>query len=146
MMKVLSVKGKVSEKNNKTNISHGFSVSENAKKLVVKYSYFPKEVEDEGQALKLINEGLEKYGEKSENPAEFLPIRNLLTLSFDENGKYRGACHRHPNKQIIYISDKNSTPGIINKPIEGGEWNAVLNIHFVGCEVEYSIEIEEEKG
>ena len=145
-MKVLSVKGTVDEKNSKSNICHSFTVSENAKRLVVKYSYSPKEVDNREKALELIAKGLEKYQYQSGNPESFLPINNLLTLSFDENGKYRGACHRHPNEQIIVLSGENSTPGIINKPLESGEWNAVLNVHFAGCEVEYSIEIEEENN
>ncbi|MBR7060689.1 MAG: hypothetical protein IKI34_03035 [Eubacterium sp.] len=143
-MKILSYKGKVNENQSKTNISHNFSVSDNAKGLIVSFSYSPKDVEEK-TALKLIEDGLKKYEEKCDNPSDFLPIRNLLTLSFDENGKYRGACHRHPNEQIIRISSENSTPGIINKEVESGEWNAVLNVHFAGCEIEYSIEIEEEK-
>ena len=142
-MKHLSFKGKISEGSSKTNISHKFSVSDNAKRLVIGFSYYPKEVEA-AHSLELIENGLEKYNIESDNPSQFLPINNLLTLSFDENGKYRGACHRHPNEQTIIISDENSTPGIINKPMEAGEWDAVLNVHFAGCEVEYSIEIEEE--
>ena len=143
-MKILSFKGKINEKDSKTNISHKFTVSENAKKLVVKFSYYPKNVENKEHSIELIKEGLKKYNDECENPDDFLPIRNLLTLSFDENGKYRGACHRHPNKQTIVISSENSTPGIINKPIESGQWNAVLNVHFAGCEIEYSIDVEEE--
>ncbi|MBQ9531696.1 MAG: hypothetical protein IJR70_06450 [Eubacterium sp.] len=145
MMKVLSAAGKVTEKDSKTNIDHKFNVSKSAKRLVVEFSYSPKNVENESNSLELIEKGLKKYKTESENPSDFLPIRNLLTLSFDENKKYRGACHRHPNEQKITISNENSTPGIINKEIESGEWNAVLNVHFAGCEVEYSIEIEEEQ-
>ena len=144
-MLVLSHKGRICGNDSKTNISHKFSVSEDAKRLVICFSYTPKSVENEDLAMKHIEEGLKRYGEKSNNPSDFFPIRNLLTLSFDENGKYRGACHRHPNEQTIVISEENSTPGITNKPLEGGEWDAVLNVHFAGCEIEYSIEIEEEK-
>ena len=143
-MKILSFKGKISEKNSKTNISHKFTVSKNAKRLVIGFSYNPKNVENVAHSLGLIENGLKKYNIESDNPSQFLPIRNLVTLSFDENGKYRGACHRHPNEQLIVISSENSTPGIINKPLESGEWDAVLNVHFAGCEIEYSIEIEEE--
>ena len=143
-MKIFSRNGKISEKDSKTNIVYSFTVSENTKRLTVNYSYFPKEVENREKALRLIEEGLEKYDEKCEALTDFLPIRNLITLSFDENGRYRGACHRHPNNQTIVISDENSTPGIINRPLEGGEWQVVLNVHYAGCEVDYSIEIEEE--
>ena len=143
-MKIFSRNGKISEKDSKTNIVYSFTVSENTKRLTVNYSYFPKEVENREKALLLIEEGLEKYEEKCEALTDFLPIRNLITLSFDENGRYRGACHRHPNNQTIVISDENSTPGIINRPLERGEWQVVLNVHYAGCGVEYSIEIEEE--
>jgi len=143
-MNILSLNGRITEKDSKTNIVHAFTVSENAKRLIIRFSYYPKNVEDATHSRELIENGLKQYGLKCENFDYCLPIQNLVTLSFDENGKYRGACHRHPNEQIIVISDKNSTPGIINKPLESGEWQAVLNVHFAGCDIDYIIEIEEE--
>ena len=143
-MNVFGKKGKICEQDNKTNIAFRFTVSKNAKRLVVKFSYFPKTVENKEKALSLVEKGFEKYGIEGENKSDYLPLNNLITLSFDENGKYRGACHRHPNEQTIIISDKSSTPGIINMPLECGEWQAVLNVHFAGCEIEYSLDIEEE--
>jgi hypothetical protein len=73
-----------------------------------------------------------------------MPVFNLVTLSFDENGEYRGACHRQPNNQTIIIADNNSTPGILNRPIKSGEWDVILNIHYAGCDIDYKIEIDGE--
>lgn len=144
-MVVFSKQGKISEKDDKTNICHTFRVSDNAKKLIVKFSYFPKTVENEKRAKELVEEEMKKYGISSYDVKRHLPVKNLITLSFDECGEYRGACHRQPNEQTIVISNKNSSPGIFNRKLCGGEWNVVLNVHFAGCEIRYIIEIEEER-
>lgn len=144
-MRILSEVGKLYPTDSKTNIVHKFIVPKGVSRLVVRYSYSPKEIEDEEAALKEIAYGLRKFNFNVANTSSFLPVRNLVTLSFDENGEYRGACHRHPNEQTIIIAEKNSTCGINNSPIKAGEWDVVVNVHYVGCEVEYKIDIEGEE-
>lgn len=143
-MQIFSKSGVITPANDKTNIKLSFSVPAGVKKLVVKYRYNPKMVEDRADALSIVNKGLSKYGASFINPENVLPVKNLVTLSFDENGKYRGACHRHPNEQTVIIAESNSTPGIFNRPVENGEWDIVLNVHYVGCDVNYEIEIDGE--
>lgn len=144
-MNLLSIKDKISPSQEKTNITHPFTIPNGINKLVVKYEYTPKTVENQENALNAIVNGLKKYDVDVANAQSFLPINNLVTLSFDENGEYRGACHRHPNKQEINIAAQNSTKGIINRPVEAGEWDVMVNVHYVGCDVCYSIEIEGEE-
>lgn len=143
-MLIFSKSGVITPANDKTNISHSFSVPSGVKKLVVKYSYNPKTVDDKADALGIVNKALSKYSASFLNPEKMLPVKNLTTLSFDENGKYRGACHRQPNEQTVVIAENNSTPGVFNRAVEEGEWNIVLNVHYVGCDVNYEIEIEGE--
>lgn len=143
-MQIFTKTGVLSEKDSKTNISFGFSVPNGAKKLVVKYSYSPKTVDDEQKAGQLVVDGLKKYDLQVVNASAFLPVLNFATLSFDECGEYRGACHRHPNEQTIVIAEEDSTPGIFNRPIKAGEWDVVLNAHYIGCDVDYSIDVEVE--
>lgn len=143
-MKLLSVKGVATVNENKTNIRYKFNVPNGISKITIKYSYNPKTVEDRATALSIINDGLKKYNAKGINPESQLPVKNLLTLSFDENGKYRGACHRQANEQEIVIAENNSTAGILNREIEAGEWEICLNAHFIGCDVNYEIEAEGE--
>lgn len=143
-MIVFSTKGKITPEDDKTNIKHTFTVSEGTKSLTVKYSYTPKIVEDKTLATLAVTNAMEKYDVKSLNSEAFFPVKNLVTLSFDECGKYRGACHRQPNEQTITIAAQNSTPGIFNREIQSGEWDVVLNIHFAGCDIEYEIEIDAE--
>lgn len=142
-MLIFFKKGIVTPKDDKTNIIIPFSVPNGTKSLVVNYRYFPKLVEDEEEALRYLEDGREKY-KTDFSFEEFKEVKNLITLSFDENGKYRGACHRQPHRQTVIISDGGSTYGIENRPIEPGQWDVMLNCHFVGCEVKYEIAVEGE--
>lgn len=144
-MQLLKISGIINECDDKTNISHSFSVPENTKKITVNYSYSPKTVENKTLAEQEIAQAMKKYNIRFADPASFLPVKNLVTLSFDENNQYRGACHRQPNEQTIVISETNSTPGIINRKIQSGQWKIVLNVHFAGCEIKYNLEIEGEE-
>ena len=144
-MLIFTEKGLVKPSDDKSNIVLEFNVPEDIKTLIVKYKYNPKTVENRAEAMSIVNKGLNKYNASFINPESMLPINNLITLSFDENGKYRGACHRQPNNQTIVISNENSTPGIVNKRLEAGKWAVVLNVHYVACRVDYEIEIEGEK-
>ena len=141
-MLIFEKTGSITQADDKTNIAFDFTVPEGVKSLRVKYSYSPKEIEDEAEARRQIEEAMHKYGVQSYDTDKHMPVKNLITLSFDENGSYRGACHRQPNRQLVTIAEENSTPGIINKPVEAGNWNIVLNVHYAGCKIEYSIEIE----
>lgn len=136
--------GAISPAQSKTNIKFNFNVPDGIKTLVVRYGYNPKTVEDRAEALGLINKGLSSYGASFIDPETMLPVKNLVTLSFDENGRYRGACHRQANEQTVYITSANSTAGIINREVEAGEWDVVLNVHYVGCDVNYEITVEGE--
>lgn len=144
-MQLLKISGIINECDDKTNISHSFSVPENTKKITVNYSYSPKTVENKTLAEQEIAQAMKKYNIRFADPASFLPVKNLVTLSFDENNQYRGACHRQPNEQTIVISETNSTPGIINRKIQSGQWKIVLNVHFAGCEIKYNLEIKGEE-
>lgn len=140
-MLIFSKEGKITAKDDKTNIVIPFTVPENIRKLTVSYSYSPKTVGEE-TAKRYVTENMRKYGVKLTDINLFLPVKNLIPLSFDENGKYRGACHRQANEQKVIICEKDSTPGILNRPVTKGEWDIVLNVHFAGCDIDYKISVE----
>lgn len=143
-MTIFKKAGKITPADDKTNIKLDFHVPDGISKLTVKYSYSPKTIEDKNLADLAVATGMEKYGVHFANPDEFKPVKNLVTLSFDEKGKYRGACHRQPNDQTVIIGETDSTPGVFNRKIMPGNWDIVLNVHFAGCEIEYNIEIDGE--
>ncbi|MCI5515455.1 MAG: hypothetical protein MR398_06595 [Oscillospiraceae bacterium] len=143
-MQIFSTGGIITPNEDKTNIVLDFTVPKGTKKLTVHFSYSPKYLEDEETAAEIVTAGLKKYNVSVVNPSEFLPVANLVTLSFDENRQYRGACHRQPNDQTIVIAETDSTPGIINGAIHSGIWDIVLNIHYAGCNIDYRIDVEGE--
>lgn len=143
-MRIFSQSGVIMPQQDKTNIAFNFNVPEGVKRLKIEYSYSPKEISDRSTANSLIVSAMKKYDIGFANPEAFLPVKNLITPSFNECGEYRGACHRQANCQTIIISNSDSTPGIINRPVKAGNWDIVLNIHFVGCPVNYSVEIDGE--
>ena len=144
-MLLFNVQGKITVDDDKTNIIHRFDVPENIKSLKIKYSYSPKTVEDKETAVRLVRDCLEKYDEKPDGKIESnLSVKNLITLSLDDITSYRGAAHRQANEQEHIISEDYASPGFIKGKIIDGEWKLVLNVHYVGCDVDYEISIDGE--
>lgn len=145
-MIILQTKGRITEANNKTNLIHKFDVPQGIEKLIIKYSYSPKILQDRDKAVRLIKDCYEKYDEKLiGRPADCLPVKNLVTLSVDENGEYRGAAHRQADTQEHIISTELASPGFLKGEIHSGEWDIVLNVHSISCDVDYQIIVEGEE-
>ena len=145
-MLIFSTKGRITADNDKTNLLHRFDVPENIKSLTISYSYSPKIFENREKAAAMIRSCFEKYDERlTGRPADYLPVNNLITLSVDENGKYRGSAHRQANGQRHIISEDYASPGFFKGEIQPGEWDIMLNAHCVCCDVDYTITVEGEE-
>lgn len=145
-MIIFSTKGKITPANDKTNLIHRFDVPQNIKSLKIKYSYSPKTLESREKAVEIIKSTYEKYDEVLHGrPADYLPVKNLITLSVDCNGRYIGAAHRQANEQEHIISRDFSSCGFVKTEIEAGEWDIMLNVHSVSCNVDYTIVVEGEE-
>lgn len=139
-------KSVLSVKDDKTNIIHKFSVPENIGALKIKYEYSPKEVADRELAVNLIKDCFKKYDEHIVGrPSDYLPVKNLLTLSLDDKKTYRGASHRQSNNQEILISADNATAGYEKGDITPGQWTAVISVHSISCDVDYKLQVEGEE-
>lgn len=144
-MLIFSTKGKITTANDKTNLMHKFDVPANIKSLKIKYHYSPKTLEDREKAVISVRNCFDKYNENLiGRPADYLPIKNLVTLSLDGCGIYRGAAHRQDDTQEHIISKDYASLGFMSGAITEGEWVIVLNVHSVSCDVDYTIEIEGE--
>lgn len=145
-MLIYNMKGKITAANDKTNLMHRFDVPENIKSLTIKYSYSPKTLESREKAVALVEDCFEKYGETlTVKASDYLPVKNLVTISVDCNGRYIGAAHRQANEQTHIISREKSSFGFIKTDIEAGEWDIVLNVHYACCEIDYTIIVEGEE-
>ncbi|MDD6727905.1 MAG: hypothetical protein PUE08_01615 [Eubacteriales bacterium] len=145
-MIILQKSGKITEKDDKTNIILKFAVPKGIEKIIIKYSYSPKILENREKAAELIENCYDKYGEKiTGSIADDMPVKNLITISVDDNGNYRGAAHRQAHEQEHIISKDFASPGFLKGEINSGEWDIMLNVHSVSCDVDYQITVEGEK-
>ncbi|MDR2091331.1 MAG: hypothetical protein LBP62_06790 [Clostridiales bacterium] len=63
---------------------------------------------------------------------KYTPLKNLLTFSLDSpSGVYVGDAHRHDANQVVFVSEKESSPGFLPHKIEKGEWTLTLSVFFV---------------
>lgn len=123
----------------KTNISVPFNVPKGINRLVIEYSYFPKELEDKEEAYRQIKENLirdcgDDWTEYTDFE-EFMPLKNLITLSLDSPVGYVGAAHRQAQKQSHEISASFSSVGFDKTEIYEGQWILTLNLHAVVTDV-----------
>ncbi|MDE5671268.1 MAG: hypothetical protein K2I14_07420 [Eubacterium sp.] len=146
-MLIFEKTGKVLPEQDKTNIPLEFNVPSGIEKLVIDYEYAPKILNDEAKATDLLQKSIEKYlgNEYKAEPKDFMPVKNLITLSLDENGNYRGAAHRQADRQHHEISRNSASVGFEKGEIKSGKWTLVLNVHCCACEVGYNVKITGEE-
>lgn len=132
----------VLKSHSKTNVSIPFEIPQGLQKLVIDYSYSPKELDDEKESIRLVKENLLRDGyEDTGDYGEYLPLKNLITLSLDSPKGYVGAAHRQAPIQSHEISASFSSVGFVKTEIYEGEWVLTLNLHAVvtdqcTCEIE----------
>ena len=145
-MVLLNKTGKITLAYNKTNIVLPFEIKDDFKSLKINFKYSPKTLEDKAKEIKIAEDCLKKYGEVQEGNIEnYLPIKNLVTVSLDSSREYLGAAHRQSNKQEHIISPTFSSAGFFKTEITQGEWKITLNVHAVSCDVDYKITVEGEE-
>ena len=110
-----------------------FEVQMPAKELIVKMSFTPDIYEDREKSVEIIREGLLKYTgifdeEKINN---YLPLKNLLTVSVDSPHKCLGTAHRHQKEQQHYINKRKASRGFVPSEIMAGSWNITLSAHAI---------------
>ncbi len=145
-MVVFETNGQITSKDDKSNIVIPFTVNNNFNSLTIDFSYSPKNLEDKEKLTDIIKNALEKYsnGYYCGHPEQYIKYStNLVTLSLDENGKFRGAAHRSSNKQHIVIGE-DSTKGFLDRKIESGNWDIVLSVHLALCNIDYKIVVNGE--
>lgn len=136
--------GTVTPQQDKTNIFFDFNVPDNIEKLIIDYSYSPKTVEDKQTAINLVKEKMKQYNAGG-TAEDYLPVKNLITLSLNDEKGYRGAAHRQADIQHHEISEKRADAGFIKGRINSGKWQIALNVHCCACKVDYNIKITGEE-
>ena len=147
MITLLDKKIVLTKENEKTNVPLTFEVEEDFSELQITYSYSPKILEDREKSKELIEENIRTdAGENfSDYPSweEFMPLKNLITLSLDSPKGYMGAAHRQADNQHHIISEEFSSVGFERTEITKGQWTLTLNVHaLVTDKAECLVKIE----
>lgn len=128
----------LTSENEKTNILLPFTVQEDREKLKITYSYSPKELGDCERARELIEKNLlnDTHGDRELYPEyrEYLPLKNLVTLSLNSPYGYMGAAHRQDKEQCHIISESFASAGFLKGKIIKGQWTLYLNVHALVTE------------
>lgn len=151
MKTILKKEIRLTPADEKTNISVPFTLQSQADEMHINFSYSPKILEDEQRAAELIKkcllhdtgEFINEYNDYS----EYLPLKNLVTISVDSPNGYVGAAHRHNPNQTHILSENVSSVGFSAGKIVSGDWNVMINVHAVVtdyCDCVLEIEAEGE--
>lgn len=116
-----------------------FTVPKGIKKIFITYSYSPKNLENKEKSYRLIRENILRDApediDRYPDYDEFLPLKNLITLSLDSPDSFSGAAHRHDENQFHEIGDSFASPGFLKSKIIAGEWRLSLNVHAVVTDI-----------
>lgn len=125
--------------NSKSNIRYRFSLEKEQESLTIDFAYQPKLLEDRKRSRRLIELGIRKYGGRQRDQLllqweSFLPIGNLITVSLEDEEKFRGCAHRQSPQQHLFLSAREASPGFIPGRISTGLWTVTLNVHAIVTE------------
>ncbi len=120
----------------RTHITYTFNLQKDSEQLNIDFEYYPKILKDPVKSKELIINGLNLYADKkrcllTEKWEQFLPLKNLLTISIDDSDKFRGCAHRHSPKQNLVISHEKASPGFIPGMLKKGLWKVTISVHAV---------------
>jgi hypothetical protein len=140
MITIMQAEGTVSPSCSKSHITYTVHLHHDCEELHVEFAYEPKKLEDEAQAKEFIEAGLRQYVEEQDFEAysdkwkSYLPLQNLLTLSFDDELGFRGAGHRHDPVQHLVIGLEEASPGLIPGGFPRGQLQITISLHCVVTE------------
>lgn len=147
MKQIYNVKGTVTPSCASSQIIYAMYILENYERLHFYFKYTPKDLKDKEISELLIKESLLKYSIISNETEEvnwkkYMPLKNHLTLSFDDSEKFRGATHRHDSELHLVLSEKEASPGLIPDKNKPGLWKVTISTHaIVSEECSYQLEV-----
>lgn len=131
----------------KSHITYSFYIGENIKEIIINFQYYPLTLSDRSLSQSIIDDTLSGYGIHDKDEADwqkYLPLKNLLTLSIDDQLEFRGAAHKHENYQEVHISQASATQGFIKGAIIAGQWKLTISVHaLLTEECTYKLEVKE---
>ncbi len=144
MITVFELKKEIHKNECFKHLEFPFTLEKDFTKLVIKYSYSPKDYI--GESFNMAYSAFkEAYGNEEVSYGDVikeLPLKNHVTLSLLREGIIMGTAHRHANDLEVALSEKASTVGFHAFKPTAGNYTLVLSTHAVLSEkIECEIEV-----
>lgn len=139
-MKLLDLQGNCTPGDSRTHIRVPFELVQATEELRIRFEYAPKTLDDREHSIRLLEESFDQYLLPAQRQQaitqvdQYLPLKNLITLSIDDKQGYRGACHRHDEIQNLILSASKASPGLMAGPLPTGSWAVTLSLHCIVTE------------
>jgi len=132
-MIVLEEKRRLSKEDQYKHLEYAFNLDKPAKELVVNFKFSPAYLSDREQSAEIVKEGFVKYvGEVIEDKVKnYIPLKNLLTLSIDSPSGNIGTAHRHQDEQKHFINRIRASRGFHPAEIAAGRWKVIISTHSI---------------
>jgi hypothetical protein len=137
---LLDITGQATPDDTRQHIAYRFTLDQPAAKIWLRFNYTPKVLKDNELAKPLIIAGIDLYAAPQQKQLlqggweRYLPLNNLITVSVDDPEGYRGACHRHDPEQLLYLAERDSSPGLTKGKLIAGQWSVTLSFHAIVTE------------
>ncbi len=144
---LLKETGKLVSEDSKTNKYFYFNVNDDFEKLIIKYDYSPKHIEDKEISKKMVLEAIEQFmpEERESLIAKWegrnYAIKNLTTLTTFFEDEFVGCKHYQGENSLFYVSKNDSSKGYLQREITKGKWRIGINCHAVIGVVNYNLEV-----
>lgn len=120
-----------------TDVRFDFTCPKNVSRLRIYFSYAPGKEEREEICIPQIGQALARYYDRYP-PAmqpmtaeQFLPVKNLITLSLEREGIYLGNAHRWAPEQMHEITAERASLGFVPPQKLAGSWSGMLHLHEI---------------
>lgn len=106
-------------------------------RLHIAFSYAPGEEASETICRAPVEAAIARYYDRYSHAAEpmetaqFVPVKNLITLSLDHEGQYLGNAHRWAPQQEHRISVESASRGFLPPKEMAGRWRGMLHLHEI---------------
>ncbi len=144
---LLNETGKLFSEDSKTNKYFYFNIQDDFEKLIIKYDYSPKHIDDKQISKKMVIDAIEKFMPEEREmlikkwEGRNYAIKNLTTLTTFFEDEFVGCRHYQGESSVFYISKDESSKGYLRKEIKRGKWRVGINCHAVIGEVNYNLEV-----
>lgn len=120
-----------------SDIPFGFRTPQGTSSVTITLDFAPDREQDAAVCRKPILDALRLYDPQvpesflEEHWQDYLPVKNLITISLEHEGSYLGNAHRWDCQQSHFFTALQTARGFCKPQSLCGEWKGMLHIHEV---------------